>query len=196
MYPACVLWGVGTAIGEIPPYVISRAAAKVKFWKFWCPILVSRGTKEDIQYMKPDWKYNKRWGAFDKHPKGKGFLSLKVVEAIYFFMGRDASAKHVDPLMNIYAGPPCKVSAGSVPTTFLWLIFSIHHPVGECCSFAGRSWIQLKIPSLISPGKYLVVHHLEITLLPSKPPFPNLRTGGMEDLRQVPTSPGFSLDLC
>lgn len=28
VYPACVLWGVGTAIGEIPPYVISRAAAK------------------------------------------------------------------------------------------------------------------------------------------------------------------------
>jgi vacuole membrane protein 1 len=26
VYPACVLWGVGTAIGEIPPYAVSRAA--------------------------------------------------------------------------------------------------------------------------------------------------------------------------
>ncbi|KAG5190834.1 hypothetical protein JKP88DRAFT_352527 [Tribonema minus] len=27
VYPACVLWGIGTAIGEIPPYAVSRAAA-------------------------------------------------------------------------------------------------------------------------------------------------------------------------
>jgi hypothetical protein len=26
VYPACVLWGVGTAIGEVPPYAVSRAA--------------------------------------------------------------------------------------------------------------------------------------------------------------------------
>jgi vacuole membrane protein 1 len=26
VYPACVLWGIGTAIGEIPPYAVSRAA--------------------------------------------------------------------------------------------------------------------------------------------------------------------------
>ncbi|CAN0005213.1 unnamed protein product [Pylaiella littoralis] len=28
VYPACLLWGIGTAIGEIPPYALSRAAAE------------------------------------------------------------------------------------------------------------------------------------------------------------------------
>ncbi|CAM9495388.1 unnamed protein product [Ascophyllum nodosum] len=28
VYPACVLWGIGTAIGEIPPYALSYAAAE------------------------------------------------------------------------------------------------------------------------------------------------------------------------
>lgn len=28
VYPPCLLWGIGTAIGEIPPYAVSRAAAK------------------------------------------------------------------------------------------------------------------------------------------------------------------------
>ncbi|CAM9121542.1 unnamed protein product [Choristocarpus tenellus] len=28
VYPACVLWGAGTAIGEIPPYALSRAASE------------------------------------------------------------------------------------------------------------------------------------------------------------------------
>jgi hypothetical protein len=27
IYPASVLWGIGSAIGEIPPYAVSRAAA-------------------------------------------------------------------------------------------------------------------------------------------------------------------------
>lgn len=30
VYPACLLWGIGTAIGEIPPYALSRAAAEVR----------------------------------------------------------------------------------------------------------------------------------------------------------------------
>ncbi|CAM9310137.1 unnamed protein product [Discosporangium mesarthrocarpum] len=28
VYPSCLLWGVGTAIGEIPPYALSRAASE------------------------------------------------------------------------------------------------------------------------------------------------------------------------
>lgn len=26
--PAAVLWGIGTAIGEVPPYLLARAAAQ------------------------------------------------------------------------------------------------------------------------------------------------------------------------
>lgn len=33
VYPACLLWGIGTAIGEIPPYALSRAAAEVRIKK-------------------------------------------------------------------------------------------------------------------------------------------------------------------